>query len=103
MAECLFGLHDETIGRVVSSTSKADTLRERENDRCVSQDYYSALLKAYIVIKPSETIIEFIEAHTFFIPIECVHLLLQAQCPHAAAILYTTHEKHEQAITIWKK
>jgi hypothetical protein len=60
-------------------------------------------LKAYILIKSHETIIDFIEANSLHIPVDYYNNLIDAKLYHAAAILCSAHEKHEQTINIWKK
>lgn len=37
------------------------------------------------------------------IPVDYYNILLVAQVYHAAAVLCSNHDKHEQAIDIWKK
>ena len=67
------------------------------------QDYYSSLLKAYLVIKSRDKIIQFLETHAASIPLDYDHLLFNARLYHGAAIVYSAHEKHEQTLDIWRK
>ncbi len=67
------------------------------------KDYYSSLLKAYLIIKSRETIIEFLERNASSISIDFDNLLFNAKLYHGVAILYSAHNKHEQTIEIWKK
>ncbi|CAF3361302.1 unnamed protein product [Rotaria socialis] len=66
-------------------------------------DYYPVLLKAYLLVKTPEMIIEFIQTNASYVPMDYCKILIDAQHYNAAAILYSSHEKHQQAIDIWKK
>lgn len=55
------------------------------------------------MVKSREIVLEFIKNNSLYISIDYVHLLLNSQFYHSAAILYSIHNKSEQAIDIWKK
>ncbi|CAF0936606.1 unnamed protein product [Rotaria sordida] len=80
-----------------------DYMRKKSAEFSRQSDYYPALLKAYLIVKSREIIIEFIQTNSSYIPVDYCKILIDAQHYHAAALLYSTHEKHEQAIDIWKK
>lgn len=71
--------------------------------RLFVQDFYSALLKAMIITKNRETIVEFVESCAASISLECTALLLDAQLFHGAAVVFARHDQHAEAISIWKK
>lgn len=48
-------------------------------------------------------IIEYLEINAIHIPLEYTNLLFDIHLYHGVAILYSAHNKHEQAIDIWKK
>jgi len=56
-----------------------------------------------VLVKSREFILEFIEKHVSHIPIDYCPVLIHAHCYHAAALLYSIHDEHQQAIDIWKK
>ncbi|CAF4706598.1 unnamed protein product, partial [Rotaria sp. Silwood2] len=64
---------------------------------------YPALLKAYLIVKSREIIIEFIQTNSSYISIDYCKILIDSKHYHAAALLYSAHEKHQQTIDIWKK
>ncbi|CAF2787179.1 unnamed protein product [Rotaria sp. Silwood2] len=80
-----------------------DYMTKRSEEFSCKSDYYSSLLKAYLIIKSPETIIEFLEKYASYISIDFYNLLFHIQLYHGAAILYSAHDKHEQTIDIWKK
>ncbi|CAF0816535.1 unnamed protein product [Rotaria sordida] len=79
-----------------------DYMTKRSEEFSRQSDYYSSLLKAYLIIKSRETIIEFLEKYASYIPIDFHNLLFHIRLYHGAAILYSAHGKHEQTIDIWK-
>ncbi|CAF1339166.1 unnamed protein product [Adineta steineri] len=80
-----------------------DYMTKKSVDFSRHPDYYPALLKAYILIKSHETVNEFIETNSLHIPVDYTNILIDAKFYHAAALLSSAHQKHEQAINIWKK
>ncbi|UJR27237.1 hypothetical protein I4U23_008533 [Adineta vaga] len=84
-------------------TAFCDYMTKRSGEFSSQPDYYSSLLKAYLIIKSREMIIEFLETYAAHIPLDFDHLLFNAGFYHGAAILYSAHDKHEQTIEIWKK
>jgi hypothetical protein len=56
-----------------------------------------------MIVKSREIVLEFIQINSSHIPIEYYNILIDGQFYHTAAILCSLHEKHEQAISIWKK
>ncbi|CAF4014251.1 unnamed protein product [Rotaria magnacalcarata] len=80
-----------------------DYMTKRSEEFSCQSDYYASLLKAYLLIKTREIIIEFLEKNASFISIDFHNLLFHNQLYHGAAILYSAHDKHEQTIDIWKK
>ncbi|CAF1402883.1 unnamed protein product [Rotaria sp. Silwood1] len=80
-----------------------DYMTKRSEEFSCQSDYYPSLLKAYLIIKSRETIIEFLEKYASYISIDFYHLLFHIKLYHGAAILYSAHDKHEQTIDIWKK
>ncbi|CAF4296078.1 unnamed protein product, partial [Rotaria sp. Silwood2] len=73
-----------------------DYMTKRSEEFSCKSDYYSSLLKAYLIIKSPETIIEFLEKYASYISIDFYNLLFHIQLYHGAAILYSAHDKHEQ-------
>ncbi|CAF1135967.1 unnamed protein product [Adineta steineri] len=84
-------------------TAFCDYMIKRSTDFSLQPDYYSSILKAYLIIKSREMIIEFLEKNASHIPIDFNNLLFNAQLYHGVAILYSAHDKHEETIEIWKK
>ncbi|CAF0938815.1 unnamed protein product [Adineta ricciae] len=80
-----------------------DYIIKRSAEFSRQPNYYPALLKAYILTKSREILNDFLELHASQIPAEYCNILLDAKCYHAAALLSSAHEKHEQTVNIWKK
>ena len=68
-----------------------------------TQDFSSALLKAMIITKNRETIVEFVESCAASISLDCTALLLDAQLFRRGACVFARHDQHAEAISIWKK
>ncbi|CAF0756135.1 unnamed protein product [Adineta ricciae] len=84
-------------------TAFCDFMTKRADEFSHQPDYYSSLLKAYLVIKSRDKIIQFLETHAASIPLDYDHLLFNARLYHGAAIVYSAHDKHEQTLDIWRK
>lgn len=80
----------------------ADYLTKNVNLFSHQPDYFSSLLKAFLITKSRESIVEFVESCAASISLDCTSLLIDAELFHAAAVVFARHEQHEEAISIWK-